>query len=323
MSQPVGAHPKTAVALYAAGGLLLLAAGALVALSLAGQAALATALSGAGISPGLLGVGAAGLIGLGAATRALGANRGAQAVPSFALDQLATEIATLRSQFQQVRDQQAQILAMGQAGAQVGQGPAADQLNAMFRIAASLDQLGARLDTGFKTHFASVDEKLNILARVLAGLRDSVQRGGAAADVRETQGRQEAAAAPPAPVSVPVSAQVSAPVSAPVSASAPRAGPTAAPRPAPTAVPRPAPTAAPKAALPIQPPAPKIGSLGILDHIDAPEPTADESGDGPMLIDLDSESAGASADSDASAAAKRSHLDALLPDDSVRRALGS
>ncbi|TAJ12598.1 MAG: hypothetical protein EPO68_13620, partial [Planctomycetota bacterium] len=168
MTQSTESSSKAPALLFAAGGLLVAAAFGVAALGALGQAALASSLATAGVTPGLLGLGGLCVLGLGAATRASG-NRAGAALASAEQDALAREVGALREQFEEVRQQQAQILAIGQAGGQFGLKPVAEQTNAIFRIAASLDQLGAKLDSGFKTHFASVDEKLNILARVLAG----------------------------------------------------------------------------------------------------------------------------------------------------------
>lgn len=300
--------------LFAAGGLLVAAAAGVAGLGALGQAALASSLATAGVTPGLLGLGGLCMLGLGAAAKA-SSRSGQDAGVSAEQEALAREVAGLRQQFEEVRQQQAQILAIGQAGGQFGLKPVAEQTNAIFRIAASLDQLGAKLDNGFKSHFATVDEKLNILARVLAEIRGGVQSAPSA----------------PAP-------QAAAPAPQPAP-SAPRQEP----RPAP-ARPQAAPAQAPRAPLPTRPAAPP--SLGILDQLgdhstgatahSAPAPAAQPRAPQPQAAAAQPAAAPANSNeptiidmsADESAPEKPapksgSSLDALLPDDSVRRALGS
>jgi hypothetical protein len=321
MSQSTESRSAAPALLFAAGGLLVAAAVGVAALGALGQAALASSLAAAGVTPGLLGVGGLCLLGVGVAAR-VSASRAGDTRTSAELEALAREIAGLREQFDEVRQQQAQILAIGQAGGQFGLKPVAEQTNAIFRIAASLDQLGAKLDSGFKTQFASVDEKLNILARVLAGLRDSVQSANAAANVASGSNASAGSAAAAAPNAAPVQPAASAPRTAPVPA---------------TAQP-------PRSPLPARPAAPTATSLGILDqlgdHSTPPAPAAapaaraqaavdPAAANEPLLIDLSSEESAKAAQEPAQHAAQKpaaksgSNLDALLPDDSVRRALGS
>jgi hypothetical protein len=233
-----------------------------IALRMAGQAELVDPLAAAGLTPGLLGVGGACLLGLGAATRAsLGRPRAAQVESSQPA--LTKSIHALHAQLELLQAQQAQLLAASQQGSSPASQSNTDHTNALFRIAASLDQLGARLDTGFKTHFQGVDEKLNILARVLSSLQDQPQHASRAV------ANETVPAANPAP-------RAASSTFAPAARVAPAA---------PVALPAPP----PPAALPTRQASPPP-SLGILDQLDDPQALQETEGE-PTLINLDSESA--------------------------------
>jgi hypothetical protein len=263
--QQSAVESKTPTGLYVTGGLLVLGALGSVALRLAGRTELADPLTNAGLTPGLLGIGGACLIGLGAATRAsLGRPRTAQL--ESGQPALANGIHALHAQLELLQAQLAQLLASSLQGTAPAAQSATDHTNALFRVAASLDQLGARLDTGFKTHFHGVDEKLNILARVLTSLRDQQQpssRSGVNDTVAVANPAGSTAHSPDAPA-----ARVA------------HATPT---------VPSALVDLPPPAALPTRqvPPPP---SLGILDQLDDPEALQDTEGE-PTVINLDGEAA--------------------------------
>lgn len=255
------------------------------------------ALAGMGLSGGLCGACALVFAGLALAAAARApAPSSAGETERFA-ERVAAELGHLRAAIEQ---QRLELTALQHSGmGTVVAAPSSEQLNAMFRIAASMDQLGAKLDTGFNKHLGTLEARFDALTEAVihASEAASANTAQALAQVQQAVVQGAPPAAAPAPQFM---------------AQPPRARPAAAPMYAESSAP-----AQPESEPAPEPEAPREPrmALGVLDHIS-------DDGDQrpPNVLDLDAQPAPMPRQ-EREATGSGSGLD-LLPDDRVRRALG-
>lgn len=263
----------------------------------------AKALGQRGLSGGAICLSSMLLFGMGVVARARAAqtsapeSRGPDA--GLLLEQVATDLAQLKGAIETQRRELGELRTQASKGgakqAATSGAPAlsAEQLHALFRMAASMDQLGAKVDLGFKAQSAAFEERIAALGSARAASAPAAQHHSAQHHGGQAHARHEGQHAAPA------QREPAAPLSAPRTQPAPR-------------------------------PQAQQQGLGLLDQIDdqgtyagaapaaqtfAPVPPA------PIPAQLPTQVALAAEPHAEAAAPTRDSLDMLLSDERVRSAL--
>jgi len=194
----------------------------------------AKALGQRGLSGGAVCLSSMLLFGMGVVARARAAqasapeSRGADA--SLLLEQVATDLAQLKGAVESQRRELGELRAQSNKGgakqAASSGAPAlsAEQLHALFRMAASMDQLGAKVDLGFKAQAAAFEERIT----ALGGTRSPSAHASSAHHVAPSQVAQHPASQAHASLrsenthAAPAQREPAAPLSAPRTQQAPR-----------------------------------------------------------------------------------------------------
>jgi hypothetical protein len=165
----------------------------------------AKALGARGLSGGAVCLSSMLLLGMGVVARARAAqpsapeSRGPDA--GLLLEQVATDLAQLKGAIESQRRELGELRTQSSKGggkqSTSGGAPAlsAEQLHALFRMAASMDQLGAKVDLGFKAQAAAFEERLAGLGGARSSSAHAAPQQAAPHHVPQAQAAQQHASA--------------------------------------------------------------------------------------------------------------------------------